>query len=168
MFTEKDLQQIAAHGLTLEAVEKQVENFRQGFPSLPVVRAASVNDGVFRLNDEERAEAVKHYDDKGSNLRVVKFVPASGAASRMFKDLFGFLDAEYTIPTTDFEKKFFESIEKGATPPIDIYDTVSWMAITPLSEQSIALGGAPVEVPDFTGGKWILPREKCDLEFSLD
>ena len=63
---------------------------------------------------------------------------------------------------------FFESIEKGVTPPIDIYDTVAWMAITPLSEQSIALGGAPVEVPDFTGGKWILPREKCELEFSLD
>ncbi len=63
---------------------------------------------------------------------------------------------------------FFESVEKDAVPPIDIYDTVTWMAITPLSEKSIALGGAPVEVPDFTGGKWILPREKCELEFSLD
>ncbi|MBR6807593.1 MAG: Gfo/Idh/MocA family oxidoreductase [Clostridia bacterium] len=63
---------------------------------------------------------------------------------------------------------FFESVEKGVTPPIDIYDTVTWMAITPLSEKSIALGGAPVDFPDFTGGKWILPREKSDLEFTLD
>ena len=63
---------------------------------------------------------------------------------------------------------FFESVVKDAIPPIDIYDTVTWMAVTPLSEKSIALGGAPVEFPDFTGGKWILPREKCELEFSLD
>ena len=63
---------------------------------------------------------------------------------------------------------FFESLEKDVTPPIDTYDTVAWMSITPLSEESIQKGGAPVAIPDFTGGKWILPREKSDLEFTLD
>ena len=92
MFTPNDIAQIEARGLSLAEVERQIENFRNGFPSLPVVRAASVNDGVFRLNDEERAEAVKHYDDKGGNLRVVKFVPASGAATRMFKELFEYVN----------------------------------------------------------------------------
>ncbi len=63
---------------------------------------------------------------------------------------------------------YIESIEKKATPPIDTYDTVTWMAITPLSEQSIKMGGAPVAIPDFTKGKWAMPREKSDLEFALD
>lgn len=63
---------------------------------------------------------------------------------------------------------FIESVEKKATPPIDTYDTVTWMSITPLSEESIRKGGAPVAIPDFTKGKWAMPREKSDLEFSLD
>ena len=46
MFTEKDLQQIEKHGLTPDAVERQLENFRRGFPFLKVVRAASPGDGV--------------------------------------------------------------------------------------------------------------------------
>lgn len=63
---------------------------------------------------------------------------------------------------------FFESVHKGVEPPIDVYDTAAWMAITPLSEESIKLGGAPVAIPDFTRGLWAMPREKCTLEFSLD
>lgn len=54
---------------------------------------------------------------------------------------------------------FFESIERGIAPPIDTYDTAAWMSITPLSEQSIAMGGAPVAIPDFTRGAW------CDRKF---
>lgn len=50
---------------------------------------------------------------------------------------------------------FAESVFEDTTPPIDVYDTASWMAITCLSEQSAAMGGAPVPVPDFTNGKWI-------------
>ena len=63
---------------------------------------------------------------------------------------------------------FFESVHKGANPPIDVYDTAAWMAITPLSEESISKGGAPVSFPDFTRGMWAMPREKSELEFSLD
>ena len=63
---------------------------------------------------------------------------------------------------------FIECVEKKAIPPIDTYDTASWMAITPLSEQSIKMGGAPVAIPDFTKGLWAMPREVDDLEFRLD
>jgi hypothetical protein len=63
---------------------------------------------------------------------------------------------------------FFESVEKQQNPPIDVYDTAAWMAITPLSEESIMNGGAPVAIPDFTHGKWAMPREKSTLDFSLD
>ena len=53
MFTEKDLQQIEKHGLTPDAVERQLENFRRGFPFLKVVRAASPGDGVMVVGDAE-------------------------------------------------------------------------------------------------------------------
>lgn len=51
-------------------------------------------------------------------------------------------------------RAFVESVKRGENTPIDAYDTVALMAIGPLSERSIAAGGAPVEIPDFTGGKW--------------
>ena len=50
---------------------------------------------------------------------------------------------------------FVEAVQLGAPPPIDVYDTAAWMAITALSEQSVAMGGMPVPVPDFTNGMWI-------------
>ena len=53
---------------------------------------------------------------------------------------------------------FIEAVRKGEPCPIDVYDTAAWMCITPLSEQSIALGSTPVAVPDFTSGAWIERR----------
>ena len=92
MFTEKDLRQIEAHGLTREAVERQLENFRRGFPYLKVVRAASPGGGVLTLDAAAAEAAAKRYDDAAEGLRIVKFVPASGAATRMFKELFEFVN----------------------------------------------------------------------------
>ena len=63
---------------------------------------------------------------------------------------------------------FIQSVQNGTTPPIDTYDTASWMAITALSEHSVAMGGMPVPVPDFTGGRWLQRREKeCADEYRL-
>ncbi len=92
MFTPEDLKQIADHGLTPEKVMLQLENFQRGFPFLPVVRAASPADGVSVLSEEEVAAAVAHYESVAAQLRIVKFVPASGAATRMFKELFEFVN----------------------------------------------------------------------------
>ncbi len=92
MFTQNEIQQILAHGLTVEQVEKQIEAFRQGFPSLAVVKAASPEDGITLLSEEECDNAVKYYDAIADKLEVVKFVPASGAATRMFKELFEFVN----------------------------------------------------------------------------
>ena len=50
---------------------------------------------------------------------------------------------------------FFNCLADGKPMPIDVYDMASWMCITPLSERSIALGSVPVEIPDFTNGKWL-------------
>ena len=81
MFTQQDLQQIEKHGLTPEAVELQLENFRRGFPFLNVVRAASPGDGVLTLSDAEAAAAAERYERAAAGLSVVKFVPASVAAT---------------------------------------------------------------------------------------
>lgn len=92
MFTEKDLHQIEQHGLTREAVERQIENFRRGFPFLKVVRAASPGDGVVVVDDAAADAAQARYEQAVHGLSVVKFVPASGAATRMFKELFEFVN----------------------------------------------------------------------------
>ena len=94
MFTENDISQIASRGSELEKVTNQVENFRKGFPFLQIMEAASVDNGIIRLNTEELEKAVLLYDEKiKAGFKPLKFVPASGAASRMFKALFEALEA---------------------------------------------------------------------------
>lgn len=65
-------------------------------------------------------------------------------------------------------RAFIESVKAGTNTPIDAYDTVTWMAIAALSEQSIRQNGAPVEVPDFTGGKWQNREPAAKGKYSLD
>jgi len=65
-------------------------------------------------------------------------------------------------------RAFFESVKRGINTPIDAYDTAAWMAITPLSEQSIAQGGALVDIPDFTRGKWLDREPIVEGKYCLD
>ena len=65
-------------------------------------------------------------------------------------------------------RAFFESVKNGTRPPIDVYDAAAWMAVTPLSEMSIANGGNPVAFPDFTYGKWIEPENENRGKYSLN
>ncbi len=94
MFTEKDIQQIKARGNDLETVTKQVENFKRGFPFLELIDAASAGNGIIRLNDAETHKMAVLYDKKlAEGIKPLKFIPASGAASRMFKALYEALDS---------------------------------------------------------------------------
>lgn len=113
-FTEQDLQQIKAHGLTPEAVELQVENFKRGFPFLQVVKAASPEDGVLVPTEEEVAAAVSRYEAQADQLTIEKFVPASGAATRMFKELFEFVNEDKRGKGID---QLLQHIEKFAFWP---------------------------------------------------
>ncbi len=63
---------------------------------------------------------------------------------------------------------YFEALRNGDVPPIDTYDTASWMVITPLSEMSVKNGGAPVQIPDFTNGKWLNRNDVNTGFYSLD
>lgn len=115
MLSEKDLQQLAAKGITPEKLEQQLGEFKTGFPFLKLEGSAVIGKGIVAPSAEEVNTYVKAWDDyKAEGKKIVKFVPASGAASRMFKDMFAFVDAEYDVPTTDFEKKYFDNIEHFA------------------------------------------------------
>ena len=65
-------------------------------------------------------------------------------------------------------RAFIESVKNGTNTPIDAYDTATWMAIAPLSEASIAKGGAPVEFPDFTKGKWLNRESVVKCKYCLE
>lgn len=97
MFTNKDIAQIEKRGSTLREIEQQIVHFKKGFPYLKVLRPATVGDGIIRMDEEKVSMAVKQFTQKvQEGLRPVKFVPASGAASRMFQSLFAFAAAADT------------------------------------------------------------------------
>jgi hypothetical protein len=109
---EKNRKLIEAAGKSVEKIEEELNCFEQGFPFLKLECAASVGNGIMRPADSEVKNYIKIWDaclDEGKST-IVKFVPASGAASRMFKNLYEFLKADYSVPVTDFEKEFFGSI----------------------------------------------------------
>ena len=115
MLSQEDLKQIAVKGITEAQVETQLEEFKQGFPFLRLEAAAAVGNGIAAPGDEERQRYIEAWNAyKAGGKRIVKFVPASGAASRMFKDMFAFLNGDHDTPQTDFEKRFFDGINKFA------------------------------------------------------
>ncbi|MBR5699361.1 MAG: DUF4301 family protein [Prevotella sp.] len=115
MLNNNDLQQIASRGITPEQVNHQLEQFKTGFPFLRLEAAASVGNGVLAPSAEERQRYVDRWNQyKAEGHQIVKFVPASGAASRMFKDMFAFVDADYDTPQTPFEREYFDGIRKFA------------------------------------------------------
>ena len=115
MLNAKDLSQIAERGISEEKINEQLACFEKGFPFLEIEASASVDKGIMSIPQEKQKEYLLAWDAYlTKDRRVLKFVPASGAASRMFKGLFSFLSAEYDVPTTDFERKFFADIHKFA------------------------------------------------------
>ena len=115
MLTNSDIKQIESKRIPIKQIEEQLESFRKGFPYLSIVASASVEKGILSVSDKEQKLYLDAWADYlKKDKEVVKFVPASGAASRMFKDLFEFLDAEYNVPATSFEKTFFNEIKKFA------------------------------------------------------
>ncbi|MCM1110971.1 MAG: DUF4301 family protein [Clostridium sp.] len=99
MFRQEDLDLIAKKGLTEEQVNAQLERFRTGFPYLEIVAAARQGNGIVKLTADEEQAAISRWDQYlADGGEVVKFVPASGAASRMFKSLFAFVDSAEAHP----------------------------------------------------------------------
>ena len=89
--SDQDLKNIEQKGLTLHQVNKQIETFKTGLPFTHLIDAATIGHGILKLDDKSLAEASENFESHKKGLRLLKFVPASGAATRMFKFLFEFL-----------------------------------------------------------------------------
>ena len=111
MFLEKDFSQINELGIDLETVYQQINDFKEGFPFMQLQKAATLDDGVMKLTDEQLESFTALYEKKVSKLVPLKFVPASGAATRMFKSLFSFLEEGKSDKSTD---QFFEKLSDFA------------------------------------------------------
>lgn len=124
MFTEKDLQQFKNKGINEEKVLQQINSFKSGFPFMQLSAAATKEYGLIALSDDEENEYLQKFEENFAGLEVIKFVPASGAASRMFKHLFEFAEnyERNEQGKALFEKDkgfnsvyfFFQNIEKFA------------------------------------------------------
>ena len=112
MFTSEDQLMLSKRGITEAQVLEQLECFKKGFPYLTLDSPASINRGVIKADGTAVEVAADDWNAYlQANHRIVKFVPASGAASRMFKNLYEFLNGGHDEPVTDFEHVFFDHIE---------------------------------------------------------
>lgn len=121
MLDNKDLKQIEEQGLTLQTVYNQLETYSLGIPFVDIVTSASVGNGIEVIPDEAVEKLIALYDKERIGKEIVKFVPASGAATRMFKFLHIFLN-EYDPETERFSSymnrnnnsdlnRFFDSLK---------------------------------------------------------
>ncbi len=98
MLTPKDIEQLEQKGITPEQIESQVENFRKGFPYVKLVAPATKDNGIRVFDEPETDSLATYYGKNGPKHNLLKFVPASGAASRMFKHLFEFMETYKGTP----------------------------------------------------------------------
>lgn len=140
-FTEKDLTQIANKGMTVAAVEEQINNFKTGFPYANIQKAATIGDGILQVSETEQAEYVRLYNEKSKPLDVYKFVPASGAASRMFKDLFSFME-KYKGSTAE-EAAFLA--DKSGKSMFAFFDKITDFAFYDDLKATLAASGENIE-----------------------
>ncbi len=95
-FSKKDIQQLENKGLTRKGVEQQITLFENGLPFANLVSEAIIDNGIIKLSKDKIDTYISKFNDKKNKISILKFVPASGAATRMFKFLFTFLE-DYTL-----------------------------------------------------------------------
>ncbi|MDG2447196.1 MAG: DUF4301 family protein [Flavobacteriaceae bacterium] len=100
--SKTDLEQFKKHGLTPEKIDQQLKIFSEGIPFVKIVKAGSIGDGIVSISEADQNRLVEFYELNNQKKEIVKFVPASGAATRMFQFLFMFLN-EFNPNGTSFE-----------------------------------------------------------------
>lgn len=157
---DSDLTQLKNHGVTPDMVEKQIEQFKKGFPFANILRPAVIDDGITSFSEEREENLVQFYKQSlKRGVRPAKFVPASGAATRMFKDLFAFTAVgrensrelakkePYSTLFAELEKfPFYSQLEKVKGLDIDNqYDVISAI----LNDHGLGYGSKPKGVLSF-------------------
>lgn len=89
--TKADKELLGKKGISEDKLQSQIEAFRKGFPYLRIEKPATIGDGIHRLSENDIGDYIQHYNNQKESLKIEKFVPASGAASRMFKALFEYV-----------------------------------------------------------------------------
>ena len=89
--SDKDIEYIKNNASTVEKVKAQIELIKKGVAYSNLKRVASIGDGILKMNPEQKTHYIDVFEKRRDSLSLVKFVPASGAATRMFKFLFNFL-----------------------------------------------------------------------------
>jgi len=118
MLSTSDLQQLQSSGRSLELIQRQYEHLTVPKEPLKDIRPAKLGDGILRLSEEEAELALDFYNNRSDEKRWIKFVPASGAASRMFGSLHSYLKAlekKATIPITFWESSKGKEIKELQT-----------------------------------------------------
>jgi hypothetical protein len=115
---EQELQ-LKEMGISASRIQEQLNYFGKGFPFIKLAKPASINDGIIQMNDAKTKEFINQYNLLRKGKRVMKFVPASGAASRMFKSVYEFIEKNKNIDKPDLSgnktfKDFFDHIEEFA------------------------------------------------------
>lgn len=172
-FSEKDLQQLEKIGISREKVLKQINTFMEGIPYTRLERAAVAGDGILQFNDAESKVLAKAFESASASVSMLKFVPASGAASRMFKTLFNFLEAfnpgkesleEYLQRTNDRDIEVFSEHLKQFPFYKNVQDTID----EKFSDAGRALAGFIYQMLDPSGlnydfyPKGLLPFHRYD------
>lgn len=114
LFTSADTQQIAKRGSQIAEVERQISCFQTGFPFLPLAQAATAGNGIVRLDSKDLEKYLRFYEKNASQKHILKFVPASGAATRMFQALFAFRDSPSNEIQDSNVQAFFDKLERFA------------------------------------------------------
>ena len=91
-FTKADIQQIESKGIAINEIEDQLKIFSRGNLPVNIAAAATVGNGIKQYSKERQSELEKYYEEHKADHKILKFVPASGAATRMFKSIHVFLN----------------------------------------------------------------------------
>ena len=92
LFSKEDIAFIESHGLSVEEINRQLHIFQNNDSTIKLSRAAQISDGILSLNAEKSEKYINLFEDRKADLQLMKFVPASGAATRMFQFLSEFLN----------------------------------------------------------------------------
>lgn len=155
MFTQKDLQQIRSKGINIDDINHQIKHFQHGFPPADITMPATPGQGIILLSEGDQQHFKDVFLANAPDFRIVRFIPASGAASRMFKSLFEALaelegkDRQEQWRWVEENKeirKFFKKLEKyafykdlekfGGDTPAEILNLL-------LGEDGLAYGNLP-------------------------
>lgn len=139
MFTDRDIKQLKERGIDRKEAEKQITYLRNGFPFMQLAKAATINHGIKKLGDRQIQEYTRIYESS-SKLKKIKFVPASGAATRMFKALFEF---DEMFRQTDFDSRI---LSREAYKHVkECFDRLKDFAFFSELEKTVAKNGTTVD-----------------------